>query len=271
MNRIKQALNHFYEEVGAKYPEEEEVYGTLRGRMRKQFILSFLDSWNGSLLDIGCNRGMYLQAYHGGPRVGIDISLQVLLKARRNPDIQYAVADAESLQCFRPGQFDHVLCSEVLEHCLNPGAVFSSIHLVLKQNGQALITTPNYRRHRPRWIDTGPLSYYGIENPIEKGYLHTAFRPEELKQLAEKAGFQVIESGTLEKEVKYAAKIPVLFRLAGRLLNRVFRSEKLDHFNERLFNRMSLWIYAVCHATRLEKLLIPFFREGVRSYIVIQK
>jgi len=73
------ALKRFYESVGENYPEEEEVYTTLRGKLRRQFVLSRLAQFNGSLLDVGCNRGMYLLAYQGGARFGVDISRSVVV------------------------------------------------------------------------------------------------------------------------------------------------------------------------------------------------
>ncbi|MFQ5825309.1 MAG: methyltransferase domain-containing protein, partial [bacterium] len=122
MNQTKQALKTFYEEVGQKYPEEEEVYRTLRGKLRRNFVLSYLRRFSGSLLDIGCNRGMYLEVYNCGPCFGVDLSFNVLKKAHNNKPKHLVVADAECLQCFKLECFDNVLCSEVLEHCLNPQA-----------------------------------------------------------------------------------------------------------------------------------------------------
>ena len=271
MNEEKRALKKFYEEVGERYPEEEEVYHTLRGILRKEFILAHLQKFRGSLLDVGCNRGMYLNAYEGGERFGVDLSLNVLRKAHNRSRLHLAVADAERLQCFKSASFDHVLCSEVLEHCLHPQAIFAGIAHVLKPGGVALLTTPNYTRRRPKWIALGPLTRYDIDCECDDGYFHTAYRPEELRRMAREADLRVLKVGTLEKEVKYAAKIPVVFLLLGRLLNRLLRSERLDRLNEALFNQLTILIYRICHATGLEKLLLRMIPEGVRSYVIMQR
>ncbi len=271
MTKAQLALKDFYEQVGEKYPEEQEVYRTLRGKLRKAFVLSHLACFHGSLLDVGCNRGMYLKEYHGGPRFGVDLSRSALQHIAAKSSIHTAVADAERLQCFQAASFDHVLCSEVLEHCLHPEAVFQSIVHVLRPNGTALLTTPNYRRSRPLWIGLGVLRDYGIDSDCEEGYFHTAYRPEELIDLAEHAGLSVVGSGTLEKEVKYAAKIPAAILLLGRLLNKLLRWKKLEQANEAFFHKLTLWIYYFCRFTQLERLLLPFVREGVRSYILVQK
>ena len=66
------------EEVGERYPEEEIVYRALRGKQRKRFVLTHLAKETGSLLDLGCNAGVYLSELKGRKAVGIDISLSVL-------------------------------------------------------------------------------------------------------------------------------------------------------------------------------------------------
>ncbi len=271
MNRSKKTLAEFYETVGANYPEEQVVYQTLYGRLRKAFIFSFLQRMQGSLLDIGCNSGHYLAAYQNGARWGMDLSRAVL---RRTPEILHqrlVVADAERLYAFRPASFDHALCSEVLEHCLNPSAVFAGIAHVLKPGGRALITTPNHKGEKPAWVQVGCLSEYGVHGDADGRYFHTAYRPQELSELASAVGLVPVECGTLEKEVKYAAKLPAALLLSGRLLNRLLRSIKFEAWLLRRFNQMSLQIYAFCRITGLQPLLMRLIDEGVRSYIWVEK
>ncbi len=270
MDQTKQILKKFYEEVGLKYPEEEIIYHTLRGMLRKKFVIRQLKSFTGSLLDIGCNRGMYLDAYAGGLRFGIDLSFSVLKKAV--PQNKYlVVADAENLFCFKAGSFDNALCSEVIEHCLNAPAVFLSIAHVLKAGGLALITAPSYRKTKPTWIDLGRLPLFGVECDCEEGYFHTAYRPEELAALAKEAGFKIIENGFLEKELKYAAKIPAAVYLAGTFINKILKSKTFDQKNRESFDKFTLLVYKICLLTGLEKILMKFVSEGTRSFVLIQK
>ncbi len=267
----KESLRRFYENVGEKYPEEDEVYNTLRGRLRRRFIGDFLRNWQGALLDVGCNRGMYLAGYSGGARFGVDLSRSVLKKAPKNANLRLAVADAENLACFLENSFNHVLCSEVLEHCLNPEAIFKGVASVLAPGGVALLTTPNHKGEKPEWIDLGQLKHFGVESDCEDGYFHTAYRPEELSAFAQDAGLKILDCGTFEKQVKYAAKVPAAVLLFGRLLNKLFRSEAFDRMNDRFFNRFCLAVNAFCRITKLEKILLKFVQEGVRSYILMQK
>jgi 2-polyprenyl-3-methyl-5-hydroxy-6-metoxy-1,4-benzoquinol methylase len=273
MDKTKQALHAFYEDVGEKYPEEEAVYNTLRGQLRKKFILSHLRQLDGSLLEIGCNRGMYLQAYSGGPCFGVDISLNVLRKAHKKKQMHLLVADAERLQCLKEASFRNVLCSEVLEHCINPQDVFESIKHVLQPKGQALLTTPNYnyKDKKPKWIKLGALAYFGVTIDCENGYFHTAYNPDELADLAKNAGLKIVELGTLEKEIKYAAKIPVLILLTGRFFNKLLHSEKFDKANETFFHLFTLKIYSFCKLTQLDRFFQKFISVGARSYIIFEK
>lgn len=270
MDQVKLSLKKFYEEVGLKYPEEEIVYHTLRGILRKKFIVQRLSCFEGSLLDVGCNRGMYLDIYERGERFGADISLNVLKKASRKKK-HLIVADAEDLNCFQAGSFNNVLCSEVIEHCLNPQAVFQSFAYVLKSGGLALITAPSYKKTKPKWIDLGRLPHFGVECECEDGYFHTAYRPEELAEMAKQANFNIIETGFLEKEIKYAAKIPAAVYLFGNFINRFFKSKKFDKKNKEVFDKFMLLVYKICSLSGLEKILMKFVTEGIRSYVLIQK
>jgi len=272
MNRkIKNGLKRFYEEVGKKYPEEEKVYNTLRGILRQKFVLSHLEKFQGRLLDIGCNRGAYLRKYNGGHGVGVDLSFNVLAKIPDRLHFSLVVGDAERLFCFKPNSFDSILCSEVIEHCLNAKAVFEGIHWALRTGGKTLITTPNYHKKKPHWIDLGELKYFNVHSECNDKYFHTAYRPQDLQRLAESVGFEVVEVGTLEKEVKYATKIPVVILYIGRVINRLLRSARFDRLNQEFFERLSLAIYRLSATLRVNMFLTRLINEGVRSYILIQK
>ena len=263
----------FYEEVGERYAEEETVYGTLSGRLRKAFIVERIKSWSGSFLDIGCNRGIYLKGYRGGRKAGADLSFAVLKPLRReNPSLNLVVADAQALDCFRDSSFECILCSEVLEHVPLPDRVISAIHRLLKPNGRALITTPNYRNRRPEWTDLGFLKGCGIQGVKGERYFHTAFRPEELEIMGQKAGLRVVNKGTLEKEIRYAAKIPALIFIVFRQFNRwTFKSGSFDRINQEFYSSFTLSIYRILHLAGVDLLLNRWISEGVRSFIILEK
>jgi SAM-dependent methyltransferase len=81
---------------------------------------------------------MYL-AKRGLYTIGIDISIKKLKKGESGHE--RIRADACRLP-FEAKVFDCVLCSEVLEHLVNPDQCISEIHRVLKDDSIACLTTP---------------------------------------------------------------------------------------------------------------------------------
>ncbi len=262
----------FYERVGECYPEEQSVYATLRGERRRAFVVQKLRTLHGRLLDLGCNRGMYVSLYENGPVVGVDIAHTVLRVARqRCAGASFVQGDAATLTFFRPASFDAVLCSEVLEHVLEPERVLTGCYRVLRPSGRLLLTTPNYRKRRPAWVPVGPLRRYGVAGAKGERYYHTAFRPEELRALAVEAGFDILEAGTLEKEVKYATRLPVLWYRGIRLLNRLLNSEAIERFNEAQLEWCSQRIYRLARRLGIDGVLQGLVGEGVRSFLLAIK
>ena len=84
----------------------------------------------GRTLDVGSRGAPYAKYFPR--RIGIDI-----VKSS-GVDI---VADAHDLSMFQEGEFDCVLCTEVLEHLHTPPMALEEIHRVLKKGGKLILTT----------------------------------------------------------------------------------------------------------------------------------
>ncbi len=103
----------------------------------------------GSLLDVGCNVGAWLEhctkLYPSAHLAGVEINPAALEMARENvPSAELHHAGAEKLP-FADNTFDYVTCVEVLEHLpaeLRPAA-FQEIRRVLKPGGRFIITVPH--------------------------------------------------------------------------------------------------------------------------------
>ena len=101
------------------------------------------------VLEIGCGAGLLCLelAKNASHVVGIDISHVVLDFANHMKDylgcgnVLFQHGDAEHL-AFEDESFDVVICSEVLEHLLDPQTVLKEIRRVVKQNGTVILTTP---------------------------------------------------------------------------------------------------------------------------------
>ncbi len=268
-----ESFREFYESVAENYPEEELVYQSLRGLVRKRFVVAKLQNFSGTLLDLGCNRGAYSALYSNGTVIGVDISKRVLGIARsRYPAIPFVQGDAQNVGFLKRESVDAILCSEMIEHVLEPDKVLSECHAVLRPGGKLLVTTPNYRKNRPSWVSVGAMSEYGINGVRGTDYYHTAFRPEELRELALAAGFRSANVGTFEKEVKYATRGPVLFYHVFDKLNKVtFKSDKVGRLNALCLEKASLFIYRCSCNLGLNDFFVKLVPEGVRSFLFATK
>ena len=115
------------------------------------------------LLDVGCGEGRHtLAAYlkSGVTAVGVDLGLADLETARGriadmeayNPqgEIEFLQGDATALP-FPDNHFDHVICSEVLEHIPNFIAVIGELNRVLKPGGNLCVSVPRAWPERFCW------------------------------------------------------------------------------------------------------------------------
>lgn len=111
---------------------------------RTKAILSALSiQKNDRVLDIGCGAGNMLE-HIDAHRTGIDLSPTMLERARAKigNDVDLEKMSATALD-FPDASFDKVICSEVIEHVLDPNAVLSEIARVLRPGGLAALSIPN--------------------------------------------------------------------------------------------------------------------------------
>ena len=257
--------------MGRVYNEEEVVYSTVRGLIRKKFITEKIEEFKGSLLDIGCGEGLYLNVYPNTPKFGMDISTDLLKKAcKKNPNGYFITGDAEKLTFLRPESVDNILCTEVIEHLIAPEKLADEITRILKPGGLVLISSPNFKKNRPDWVQiNGVLNNLNLEG-VNGTYFHTAYSPDELLDFFDKYRFNLVESGTFEKEIKIISKIPALFKiLIDGTNNLIFRSNKIEMYSEKIFQALSLGIYYVLKPVL--RILKNYVSVGVRSYVMLEK
>jgi 2-polyprenyl-3-methyl-5-hydroxy-6-metoxy-1,4-benzoquinol methylase len=100
------------------------------------------------VVDIGCGNGSFLSLFQNRKwrLYGSDYSSTGIEIARANyPDIKFSLANAESMPeelSSKAGQFDVVLCTEVIEHVYNPRGLLKTCYSLLKPNGILVLTTP---------------------------------------------------------------------------------------------------------------------------------
>src|SRR5207302_422653 len=75
---------------------------------------------------------------------GVDISERILETARARTSADLQQANLESLP-FGDGEFDAVLCSQVIEHVLDAPAALRELTRVLRPGGVLILSTDNAR------------------------------------------------------------------------------------------------------------------------------
>lgn len=97
-----------------------------------------------NIIEVGCGAGNILEKIGSGRLFGADISASILSKASQKLKgmVHLLQADAQSLP-YRDKSFGYVICSEVLEHVLDPLSVIGEIRRILNGNGVAVISIPN--------------------------------------------------------------------------------------------------------------------------------
>ena len=147
------------------------------------------------LLDLGCGEGRHaISAYHlhSIDAVGIDLSVKDvgITKARAaqflepdNPSksLVTAVADGSALP-FAAGQFDRVICAEVLEHIHDYRAIIREINRVTRMGGLVGISVP---RFFPEWVCWQLSRAY---HEVEGGHIRI-FNARHLRRDLEESGF----------------------------------------------------------------------------------
>lgn len=128
-------------------------------QVRSRTVLNMLSPSQGEkILDIGCGnaRDLAIIATTGAQVVGVDIAEGMVSAARQElvklgiENVLLRVGDATQLD-FADGEFDKVLCSEVIEHIPDAEKALAEIWRVLKPGGMLVLSTPN------------PKSWYGFD------------------------------------------------------------------------------------------------------------
>ncbi len=175
---------------------------------------------NDDCLDLGCGdggtSGIYLTE-HARSYVGVDVSGAAIELAKARGFNAIRVDDA-SLLPFGDGSFDVVVCSEVLEHLLEPQLATAEAFRVLRQGGRFIVTVPNAAYWRDRvdalfgvWQPGGDDR--GRTEPWRSPHIRF-FRPPTLRGMLLGAGFDHVEVTGIPSPV--FGRVPLLRRFNRR-------------------------------------------------------
>lgn len=97
------------------------------------------------LAEIGSGGGHVLRMFPKSRITAIDVSDVFLDTARKNLagyDARFIKGEVDKLD-LPAGSFDRIICTEVLEHTVDPEAILATIARLLRPAGVAVITVPN--------------------------------------------------------------------------------------------------------------------------------
>jgi methionine biosynthesis protein MetW len=112
-------------------------------------VVALIDTAPRRVLDIGCSDGSLGASLRseGTEVVGIEYDSAFAATAREQLD-RVVVGDAEEAAkalIEANETFDLVICADVLEHIVNPGAVLWNVHRLLTPPGKCIVSLPNVR------------------------------------------------------------------------------------------------------------------------------
>jgi SAM-dependent methyltransferase len=117
---------------------------------------------NGNMLDVGCGKKPYKGILKYTKYTGIDVNTSPHLSPTDD-----AIYDGKTIP-FADSEFDSCICTEVLEHCVDPQKIVSEMARVLKPNGKLYATVPFVIEHHELPYDYTRFTRYGLINLFEK-------------------------------------------------------------------------------------------------------
>lgn len=187
-------------------------------------------------VDLGCGGGDILDALVGcyGTLIGLD-RYETRLKKRGTRTRGWIFIQADLNQHFplSSNSVDTSFANQVIEHIADPRHFVEEIYRVLKQEGVAIITTPNIRYVKNLWRiavnGRGPSTAGDnqIDGPWDDGHLHY-FTHRDLREMFLEAGFSHVsstglinlENDGLARRIadRYSAVKPVREFFSGNIL-----------------------------------------------------
>jgi 2-polyprenyl-3-methyl-5-hydroxy-6-metoxy-1,4-benzoquinol methylase len=132
------------------------------------------------IAEVGSGGGQVLQMFPSARLTAIDVSGVYLEQARKKLagyDVRFLKGEADKLD-LPPASYDRVICTEVLEHVVDPDAVLAAIARLLRPDGVAVITVPNdpligplkgiVRRIPLRWLFGNRIDWGGDEYHLHR-------------------------------------------------------------------------------------------------------
>jgi len=243
--KANNSLKLFYENL-AKTPDIEH-YVKPTGIYRKKIVIKMLSPKNNDIIcDLGCGDGTLSRNFIQKTKciIGVDFSTKRAERAKKK-GLTAIIGDVQ-LTPFKDKSFDKVVCSEVIEHVLNPQKVICEISRLLKKEGIAVISIPLDENIKKTILeipkeDIERLDFDKIKNKHSIDHCHiTSFSEKQIKTSFEKNGLRI-------KQVDYTFSYTPRFKNT-KVYNCIYLTTlklKINKYRalEFLFNKIILLVY----------------------------
>jgi len=181
-------MNQHYTEAYDRRISASGQNSLIRWVHRKAALAPYKQS--GSILDLGCSSGAFLQSLPAADwqLYGIEMSAESAKEAQRKTGANVFVGEIDQAG-FPPASFDVITCFDVLEHLYEPRRVMAKVAEWLKPGGIFYVLVPNIDSAEARIFGT---YWHGLELP--RHLFH--YSPASLTFLAESAGLSQVSLET---------------------------------------------------------------------------
>jgi ubiquinone/menaquinone biosynthesis C-methylase UbiE len=177
------------------------------------------------ILEIGCGTGatgaLALSEGCCGRFVGVELFESAAAEAREVLT-EVITGNVETLDFdWQPASFDAVIFSEVLEHLVEPGEALKKISRFVRPGGLLLASSPNishWRVVRELIMGRFALADQGV---FDRTHLRW-FTPQSFAEMAEKAGFDILELGPV---TAFSPRTELISRLTGGRFDHLFMTQ----------------------------------------------
>jgi 2-polyprenyl-3-methyl-5-hydroxy-6-metoxy-1,4-benzoquinol methylase/glycosyltransferase involved in cell wall biosynthesis len=131
------------------------------------------------VLDLGCGEGYggWILSENASEVVGIDKDAQVIQHAQaiyKKDNLRFTVSNVDRLP-FDSGEFDVVVCFEIIEHIITQEELMAEIKRVLRDNGVLFISTPIKKNGYTKPHHLKELTLHEFEELIYKNFKNVKF------------------------------------------------------------------------------------------------
>lgn len=134
-----------FQPIAIRPPSDNRALFAVRCLLDLQLLTTFrflrteLRTCKGRVLDVGAGQAPWRDLLKHAEYAGLDLESASEFGMQRLPGIVYY--DGGRIP-FPDGSFDHILCSEVLEHVPDSGAFVAELSRVLRNGGTLILTVP---------------------------------------------------------------------------------------------------------------------------------